>query len=888
MIQDGYPIFPSNNDDNEDSIDLGATNKRQLIVNQMRVKDLNELNNVGVICNLARTSNFVNNTNTIKIYMWVVNPSATSSSFKMFGCSFPCISYTDFNLRIRGGNIYDQNQLQVEVVTLTKSMLQGNYTRVTLNSYTDFGKDVYFRPEFGANSAKLNLLMTFTTARIKLSYLQYNFANPISGLLKGNGNYCSDTENCIPGFVCVKPGNDTCTGDCHPACRKCKRVSTTAYNNPNHHNQCESCSPISSRWSTTPDIYGSCLPIDHIDVAQIKPFSIKFPARYSNSYTLSFWIYFQSAVEFDPTEMIKIQLEGVMSLAIGKSSRSTPTAICTIYTGFYPELDFIDDFSLLDKVIWDSAYDTVIPEGCYGTTSCPVNYMGAKIVYGLDSDNPNINIDNKWSFVRCAYSTDNKKMYVMHSEDSLENREVTQKSLIQYQTYYSGEESEIPWRYFYINDTMFLNVSIPAGFSNANAVYLKNLQILTDYMPPDSGYQYYDWGALSNNLDFPSLFIGMNFDRLDVINLTQTTTLDYYHFNSSYQKINKIVNVTFYPEANFKMPWAFYRLNLVSATQYKNKFYNVGNLYTTQMGNLSCSTGEYCLKNNVSINCKIGYYFDYLTSQCLNKCSQGTAPSVGSIFSTNLNRGFCTRDTFIKHFNETSYDYSNSFTSTCKSTFHSIHMECYQQDNDFKGALHFSSRLQSLPIEIKMNNSEHYYLEFWFYADPVLLPYVKSSNFFSEERLIFLTNSFKISYTCNASEFFSSDDIINNTAKADGQKLIDQNSKQCYTLRQFDGTAILPIFASFGSWTKFQFHANKTATSQSGDTYSINNFQMHESISYRSINYKLNLNATYFCHGKPCGSIKDYDIKWFSGFYKFLRVWNADMIPTEYYKDLDS
>ena len=120
----------------ESVISLSLTEKRQLLQNTMITQDTSTSGNMGVFCNLDTLGNLMNNNNTIKLYIWVMNVGTNTGTFVINGCaSSPatCSATTDYTVAISGGKSYPPNSWNVEIITLTKSTTSGNAT-IQINS----------------------------------------------------------------------------------------------------------------------------------------------------------------------------------------------------------------------------------------------------------------------------------------------------------------------------------------------------------------------------------------------------------------------------------------------------------------------------------------------------------------------------------------------------------------------------------------------------------------------------------------------------------------------------------------------------------------------------------------------------------------------------------
>jgi hypothetical protein len=311
--------------------------------------------------------------------------------------------------------------------------------------------------------------------------------------------------------------------------------------------------------------------------------------------------------------------------------------------------------------------------------------------------------------------------------------------------------------------------------------------------------------------------------------------------NSEYNKYSSI-------------PSGFFRLNFSNL----NRFYNSFDLSTSNLdtGTITCATDSYCYSNNKQIACPSGQYYDMTNNSCVATCPTNTMPSYGSLRAVKLSSGFCTNpcNSTPNSGSSCNVDLSN-FTSslTCNIGFTKSHMMCIENSKLNDGALHFSGFFGTqTQITISLPSTMiSYYSEFWFYTDRVFNP-----------KPIDSTTNYYIWYT----------DSIGIVRK--------NNDKSTYNLVGPDGVLIDSSFTlEYGQWYKIAYYVNQKTGVLNFNRKNLND----KTISYKS---DLNLSNIFFCNNQICGPRTDA-IKWASGYYRNLKVWNTEYMNANLIKSLD-
>ncbi len=149
-----------------------ATNIKNNLKYSMTTAHADPLANNGVIVNLDVLGNLKSQSNEVKLYMWIINDSATTPTLKIKGCAAsPCATVTDFTVEVGGGSAFTANKVIIQEISLVKNA--GGTIKVTANGNTADAKDLYH----DAALNKLWVQFTFVTeVKLKLGYFQINIS----------------------------------------------------------------------------------------------------------------------------------------------------------------------------------------------------------------------------------------------------------------------------------------------------------------------------------------------------------------------------------------------------------------------------------------------------------------------------------------------------------------------------------------------------------------------------------------------------------------------------------------------------------------------------------------------------------------------------------------
>lgn len=299
-----------------------------------------------------------------------------------------------------------------------------------------------------------------------------------------------------------------------------------------------------------------------------------------------------------------------------------------------------------------------------------------------------------------------------------------------------------------------------------------------------------------------------------------------------------------FSSSSFWVPKGYMKLNLLAL----NTFFDKPNLLTT--ANLTCtSPRKTCFKNDLAITCENNNFL-LADKSCAATCDANTNPTYISGMTGSQNSGFCssscgTSNTCVHDFN----NYNTNFT--CAANFTKLYLFCYANADELKGAIHFSQYFNSPNFSYTVSPAlTNYHFEIWFYPDRRFIPNSTDTNL-----LVLLTSAFTIKKAA----------------------LTTENDYQLYNS---SGSTLGSAFTlNFLNWYRLAF-----SVKQNGSDYDWDFYYNKYSSSYltQTTSASLSLSSITFCT-----SCTPSTNKWFSGFYRWLRIWKGDFITKDTFKEMD-
>ena len=406
------------------------------------------------------------------------------------------------------------------------------------------------------------------------------------------------------------------------------------------------------------------------------------PSSRTNSYTMEFWFYVESADDF--TKGMNLIYEDHMTIsAQAHTIDDTNLDVYCFPQGFRDHLDDVFGENMTKR--FDEA------ENKYGYTY--------------------VNGFSKWNYVRCAYSYDLLKYYI--NDETPKN--------IEPEIFFDNYKNDKPFKMFMNN---FAKFKINSSRDNFVRIIIQTINIYRDYIPQTIQTKYVKMDQFitnpSENPYYPILF-SVNFpENYDVI----TDKLKYY-----------ITDYDFTPEENYNLNNF---LGDIDAKSYKTYplydpfvLCNYGQIYNAEK--VSCRSimqpnncdrvKVFCIDTEKFFWCPNGKYLNVDTLQCNKDCPEGYTrpPDIREGF------GMCYINAADKHYQ--TYPRLNAELKTgnyvdkfkCQSGYTLVHYNCIPNSKIENSGLYFSSKYKFSNLIASYNKLSipivNYYVDFWFLFD---------------------------------------------------------------------------------------------------------------------------------------------------------------------------
>ena len=383
--------------------------------------------------------------------------------------------------------------------------------------------------------------------------------------------------------------------------------------------------------------------------------------------------------------------------------------------------------------------------------------------------------------------------------------------------------------------------------SNDMKIYLRELLIFKEYLP--NPYDIKDFQLekfITSTSELPELLISIPFDNLLKNSLGYYITI--YSFKSTKREINIQLTLNNNKKIDFAPPRTFKRLNLLTEPNVK---YISPDFINKQNLNKDLYTDLYLYDDNKPFSCNNDYYLNLKENyyKCESQCAMN---SYSNLFGLSTEKGFCNYDctnfvhskclfsisslrNIISEF-DCNYGYTNIFYKC---------IETSKLDNYF---FYYNSKYTPSNIIFDLSNYNYssYFIDFWFFPDQT-----EQSSYSIEEKYIFYMNSIKI--TVKKSVNKDSYSFINDVKKVINNEFYKYEWNRINLIVYYDPQ--LPK----NKKTKFYYRINNKYNNLFGESEN-----------------KYPLKYIYFCNG-DASSCSGLNLKWASGFYKKLRVYNGNI-----------
>ena len=622
---------------------------------------------------------------------------------------------------------------------------------------------------------------------------------------------------------CNKEGDNKCLEGyfCNEnTCSKCHELCSECY--ASHLNSCTQCKIIDNDDQHTTST--EC-EINYIDMTQLGNIEIDITPPKAHRVTLGVWVFVPYVNELT-TKPIHIALQDFVVISIQKSAQNNNKLafFCTVNEAYYRS-----EVTESTDAIGDTQLDN-IPN------------MLKRVE---DSEISN----GKWVYTECAMSFFHEQFYIKVNDN-------IERKTIEHEVFGADVANDSYFKNYYKQgDTTKLRILNAYGMVSTipnqpkGKIYLRNIWVFSEYMPQDLKYYYHDLTKITETKKIKDLLFSLPLDKLFLPYLSPYI----YAVEHSLNHYKKKVYVLKQPEASFAPARNLKRLKLLDA----NKKYRseTGTTDTT-----STSTTALVDVNNNNFKCEDNS----------NKVIVGTSitTSTGTVISSPyICSNYCPDGYALLRLNDNSYNHctlecstsnnlsscggsaSNLLPTTCISTFQNFHYKCLKEETPYH--LYYSRAFKSSNFKITFKQSySSYFMEIWYYPDQSS-QYITISQLQSDRNYIFYSNAVRIYMDSDFNYYYA--------------EVKQETPKQITTL---DTT----------QWNKIVMniiYLNKEYTVE----FIINNEFIDNTKKVIFDHIKTNLDLTYILFAHNQAQYRDDSgqdtIKWASGYYKNLRVWDG-------------
>ena len=465
-------------------------------------------------------------------------------------------------------------------------------------------------------------------------------------------------------------------------------------------------------------------------------------------------------------------------------------------------------------------------DGFLGLTATPSNLNRMLTAKILPSSVNLGSVSGRWFFIQGAMSFHNMQHYIkVFMEGGYVAGET--KSLPLEELYPGINNDEYFRTIFRARDTQTLQIK--NAKSVGTHIYFRNMVLFQEFMPTQIFYMYHDVSQImSGKNDWPEVIYVLPFTNL-------LTNLSQYQIKGGGVYMSSIINLEPIRGFDLSPPVNFKQLPLNSP----NTLFSSKECNSEQA--IGCNGGTICYDQDKPISCPS---FMTTTLNCDAKCDGDIKPYPG----IRKKGGICAyRCTSSMNCLLQSDDYFGDNDPFClqNSPNYNLYYKCTSESTNY--ALFYSSlhNTQNIVIDVSRFNLKSYFVELWYYPD-----FTQDSR-----RILTITDKHYVFYTNSIRLYLSQ---LNKYIFESGLK-----------------TAEVPTDEfSYYEWNKIIAYVKYEKGSYNLYGYINNNFnQAYYLGTGTSIGF--NLQMIFFCNGHP-NSCNGNNIKWGSGFYKDLRVWDGD------------
>lgn len=646
----------------------------------------------------------------------------------------------------------------------------------------------------------------------------------------GAVNCSASGKGCLEGYSCF----GTNCNRCHDSCKQCTVPRGVASDSLS----CTSCEKHTKFWKNSPN-KGKC-PIEYVDLNQYNDISIEFEPSRTDRLTLGFWVYINDMNAMNTSDtIINISVSDFLVVSISAKSDTTADSACNVYEKTKPNVK------------------------TQTTSTGLTSMLSANPADGLRHSI--INTQSRWFYTRCAVSYYENSFY-LKSKSNSSDYILTEDLLYEAIWLNTLTRTNVHFRTIYrIGD--LANLQINNARHADSKVYIKNLYIMREYLDPDMNFQYWNVHTQSDQSNVPFMLLAIGFDEFN----SSKQEVTYYEFKAYASRVDLILKLTplsvqaggslidmFAPD-NFR--------RLETHTSF-NIHYTVSDLHTINA--LTVGANQlYVYDHSLAYTCDSDNYIDLVPSGANRHSCNADCPVNGTDVYTIFpglayDRGYCA----YKCQPSANCPYQNALLNTLSSSFScnngfNAYYSCVSDPPSRRYALYFSSFYTSHNIVFNQFSKimDSYIVEIWWMRDNMLhvnnitkapAPYFRN--------YVFYTNTLKLYYDGSNNEYFAT--TPNNIFSVSVNTWINN-----------------------AEWNKLVFYCKYIAPTYNFEFYVKNTYRnMYSNPNTPNIGSTISpnnhLKHILFCH-LDISNCKDggdqFDLHWFSGYYKDLRIWDGDL-----------
>ena len=635
---------------------------------------------------------------------------------------------------------------------------------------------------------------------------------------KNGLNTCKEDDDCFEGHLCL--GN-LCL-KCHSSCLRC----SVDISESNANNYCTKCNSLSV--SQQPD-RGVC-EMGYVEISQFENFEINILPDgndFNDRETMGFWVFFAntfySATNYGSIFHVVLKDRLVVSLIPGNK-------VVRVYC--HPFEDIFRHCT--SDITLSNEYESQKEEGYYIIEEVPSQEQKA---YMQGDDD--YNIDGHWFHVTCAESFDHGLFYL---KTVINGEKYIKESALKHETLYPNVENDQYFRHI-INDGDYLTLQFKNWGTSGSKIYMKNFVLFKEYIPSHMQYMYFNFIGLK---DFNEILYQIPFDHLYYGTEFKIKGYQYGGFEEDI-----LLNFAKNKKEDFSPPLNFKKLELPPP----NKAYKEIDLIKDELKDLIKRKEQiYVYDDNEALSCE--KFLNWEINECTDKCiNYNRIPFEGVSDVSGYCDYLCSPSMVCDndHLNKERLDYNGGF---CLNNINGYNLFYRCEDNQVDYYLQFSGFYNSGQMDLEIEPPlQSYIIEFWYYPDFFL-------NAIDERILQY--------QTYDKNYFFHSNSY-------NGYFLGTQTTPP--VIFDAGNTNDVPLEGyQAKEWNKFIFFTKYEKDLQYYKKIIYVNHNMEKGQRLTDVYYKDLGQLSYitFCE-HSCMDDKQNRIHWTTGYYKNMRIWNADI-----------